>query len=84
MGQNAYFCAKRYDFVVRDILFSPVNGFINCAVTFFINKSVDSNTSNSANILVELPMVIDVLLEMSDNVINSEDLQCLIEFICTT
>ena len=62
MGQNADFCAKQYDFVARDILFSPVNGFINCAIKYFINKSVDSNTLNSANLLLELLMVRDNLL----------------------
>ena len=72
-------CAKRYDFAVRDRLFSSLNGFIHCAVKYFINKSVDSHTLNSANLLLELRMVKDNLLQISDNVISSDDLQCLIE-----
>jgi hypothetical protein len=52
LGQNADFCAKRYDFDVLDILFSSVNGFFNCAVNISINKSVDSDTLNSANLLL--------------------------------
>jgi hypothetical protein len=84
LGQKADFCAKRYDLDVLETLYSPVNGFINCAVKYFIDRPVDSNNLNSANLLLELRMVRDDLLEISNNVINSEDLQCLIEFICSS
>jgi hypothetical protein len=80
--ENAHICAKRYDFVGRDLLFSFVNGLINCAVKLFINKSVDSYTLNSANLLLELLVVRDGLLHISDNVIISDDLQWMIEFFC--
>ena len=69
---------------MRDILFSPVNGFINnCVVNYFINKSVDFSTSNSAYLFLVLLMVRKDSLAISNIVINSVDLQCLIEFICT-
>ena len=64
-------------------MFSSVNSFINCAVKYFINKSVNSHTLNSTNLFLELLVVRDDVLEISDNVISADDLQCLIEFICT-
>jgi hypothetical protein len=65
-------------------VFSSVNGFINCTVKYFVKKSVNFNTLNSANLFLEFLMVRDDLLQISDNVISSDDLQCLIEFICTS
>ena len=74
--------AKQYEFAVRDLMFSSVNGFINYAVKYFINKSVNSHTLNSANLLLEFLIVWDDLFQISNNVIySSDDLQCLIEFI---
>ena len=84
LGQNVDFCAKRYDLAVRDVLLSPANGFINYAVKYFNSKSVNVDTSNSANFLSELLMVRDGLLELPNNIINSEELQDMIEFVCTT
>ena len=78
------FCAKRYDLAVRDVLLSPANGFINYAVKYFNSKSVNVDTSNSANLLSELLMVRDGLLELPNNIINSEELQDMIECVCTT
>ena len=48
-----------------------INGLINCAVKYFIIKSVDSHTPNSANLLLELLMVRDGLFYISNNVIGS-------------
>ena len=59
LGHSVYIWVKRYDFDVRDLLFSSVKGFINYAVKYFINKSVDSHILNSANLLFELLMVGD-------------------------
>ena len=73
--ENAHICAKRYDFVGRDLLFSFVNGLINCAVKLFINKSVDSYTLNSANLLLEFLIVGDDSSKMSNKVMSPDDLQ---------
>ena len=64
-----------------DILLSPVNGFINCAVNCFHKKSVSFETLKSANLLSRLLMVRDGLLEIPNSIINLEELQCLIEFV---
>ena len=78
------FCVKRFDFAVSNILLSPMNGLINCAVAHFNTKTVDNVASNSANLLSELLMVGDGLFEIPNNLINSDELQCMIEFISTT
>ena len=84
LGQNVDFCAHRFGFAVRDILLSPLSGFINCVVKYFNSKSVDVATLNSANLLSELIMIRDGLLETSNYAINPEELQSMIEFVCTT
>ena len=55
----------RNDCDVHDVLFSPL-----CSVKYFNIKSVDSNTLNSANLLLELLIIRDDLLESSNNVNN--------------
>ena len=59
------------------MMFNPVNGYINGAVKYFVDKSVDPSTLNSANLLSELLMVRDKYI-CSNSEISSEDLQCLI------
>ena len=73
------FCTLQYQCSLRELLYGSVNEVINS----FVFKSTDELMFSSANLLLELLMVRDGMFEFPSEMFARDELQCMIEHICT-
>ena len=62
------------------MLYGAVNNIIN---SFFFN-SVDESMRGSANFLLELLMIRDSLIKLPRGMFSSDELKCMIDYVCTS
>ena len=72
----------RYDCSLYDVLY----GSINSLISSYVNRSVDESVLCRANFLIELIMLRDGSLSMSDctQSMSTDELKDIIDFICTS
>lgn len=80
LGENMLFCMQRYNCSLSDLLYGSINAVIS---SFFFN-SVDVSMRESANLLLESLMIRDGLMKLPTGMFSSDELQCIIDYVCTS
>jgi len=80
IGQNVLFCMRRYNCSIRDLCESTID-----IIESFVFRLFDENLHCTANFLFELIMIKNnrLYIGLNDDLFSYDELQTMIDFICT-
>ena len=80
VSQNVLLCAQRFECSCDDLIY---NSSVNKIINLYALKSVSDDVRRSSEFLMELLMIRDNFLKLSSDMFSTDELKCIIEYICT-